>query len=192
MYKLLFLFFIPSLSFADCPNLFEVNDSEYCLELLWENGEKKLKGQFKETSTTTPHLNAMGEIPQKWIYSQTKIHVWKKSDSKQKSVVIPGFKVFPFMVMSHGMNHSTGFDFFYDFSEQVYILRRMAFQKMLGCWSLRWTTGHDETMKSSNHLTNLVDFQNLNKKQVEKQIDLCDSTQTEFEQLNGGHDHTSH
>lgn len=168
------LILLPSASFADCPYLVIAEGEDYCVDLRWDYGAKKVKGQFEETAEQTPYLNPMGTVPQKWIYSKALITTWKKSDVDQKFATVPGFRIFPYMYMQNGHSHSAGYEFFLDAADSVYVFERMAFQQMPGCWTLRWTTDPEDLEESSQFLLNMTDFANLNEAQVAKQIMFCD------------------
>ncbi len=191
-YLLFLLVIIPGLAQAHCPYEVNIKDQSYCIDILWDQGEKKVKGQFESVETLSPVLIAMGEVPQKWIYSKAIITTWLKGDSKHTPVEIPHFRVFPYMHMNNGHHHSTGYEFLYDSLESVYVVQRIAFQQMPGCWSLRWTTDTKDQKNSSHLITNLSHFTNLEAHQIEEQISFCQNlTQTELDngESESHHDH---
>ena len=136
----------------ECPNPFEFNEIQYCAEVEWLKGEVKQRDEFFPSEVDSPFLNPMGEVPQRWIYSQAIIRTWLADDAEQTPVLLDGFRIFPFMHMNNGHNHSTYHEFTQDpeFSESR--LTKMAFQSMHGYWTLRWTTGEGETLKGSQEL----------------------------------------
>lgn len=165
--------FFPLPVFAHCPYEVTSSNKSYCLELYWDTGEKKIKGQFEPSDVQTPYLVPVGEVPQKWIYSKVLISTWEKGDKNHKAVEIPGFRVFPYMHMKNGHHHSAGYEFNYAVNYEMYIVDRVVFQQMPGCWSLRWTTEKEDSMKGSQLLINMTNFRNLNEDQVVEQEKLC-------------------
>ena len=62
-------FLLPAISQAHCPIEIHADHQDYCLDIQWQFGDKKIKGQMTESDKASPHLISMGEVPQKWIYS---------------------------------------------------------------------------------------------------------------------------
>ena len=190
---LLFLFSLPMLAQAHCPYEVSYSNEAYCLDLEWDFGERKIKGEFKPTNTVTPYLIPHKEIPQRWIYSTAYLIVWKKGDKNHKPVEIPNFRVFPYMHMENGHHHSAGYDFLYDEAEEAYLFRRVAFQQMKGCWSLRWTTADKDLMASSKELLQITEFTNIDEQQKEKMVSFCRTNNSESEHSqHHGHNHAHH
>lgn len=172
-YLILSLLFFPAVSQAHCPHKVQSAGQEYCVEVTWDYGDRKVQDQFEPIEVLSPYLVSMGEIPQRWVYSKAYITAWKKKDSSQALVEIPSFRVFPYMHMINGHHHSASYEFGFDPASQVYTFDKVAFRHMRGCWSLRWTTALEDSMGTSNLLGSLTDFTNLNDKQVEEQVRFC-------------------
>lgn len=170
---LLLIGMLPSLSFAHCPFEIESDGQAYCVDISWQKGEKKVQGLFKPTDKQSPQLIPMGEIPQKWIYSKADVFVWEKGDSNHTSQFIEDFRIFPYMNMEDGHHHSVSYDFKYDSGK--YTLQAMGFQKMPGCWSLRWTNEEHDQMGNSSFLMNVLDYENLTDDENHSMKSYCTS-----------------
>mgnify|MGYP001095359985 CR=1 FL=1 len=167
------LSFIPALAFADCPNPFQLDNKDYCMNLQWEQTQKRIKADYEPASEMSPHLITMGEPQQKWRYSKATITFWEKADLKEKPIEIPNFKVFPYMNMKSGHHHGASHYFYFDKVLKTYTLEKMALQKMMGCWSLRGTTGKPNAMDDSVWVMDVTDFENLSEDEVLKQQSAC-------------------
>jgi hypothetical protein len=174
MKTLFFTFLIlPILGHATCPKEIMSQDQSYCMEITWDYGEKKSRGDFKSSEELSPFLTPMKEIPQKWIYSKAYFKLWKKDDPSKTAVEVPNFRVFPFMHMENGHNHSASYEFDLDTQDKVYVFHKMSFRQMRGCWTLRWTTLPEDTMESSKLLMPVTEFTNLADSQIDQQVKIC-------------------
>ena len=180
---------LPSLAKAHCPMPIDLESGSYCADILWDTGEKKLKGEFKPVKTLSPYLVPPGTIPQRWIYSRATIQIWQKGDASHTPVMIPDFRIFPWMHMASGHNHSAGYNFFEDTDTQSYRLQELAFQQMVGCWTLRWTTAGKDEEESSQMLTTVLDYTNLKPAENTEQEVLCDDLAGSPGHGGGHHEH---
>lgn len=184
------LFFFPLFSQAHCPFEINVDQQTYCLNIQWKMGDRKIQGQLTTSDQASPHLITMGTVPQKWIYSRAEFAIWKKGDSTHKPVHFKEFRIFPYMMMQNGHHHSAAYDFSYDAISNLYILSNTAFQKMKGCWSLRWTIEDSDNLKASQKLMDITDYQNLNDAEVLVQESFCmDASPSDPDEHQG---HTMH
>ena len=164
---------IPSIASAHCPLELDIDGTTYCGDAQWLNGERKIKGQWQETSELSPQLVAMGEIPQKWIYSKVSFVFWQKGDAHHKPVFIEDLRIFPYMHMENGHHHSTSYQ--EQWTDQTYLVSAVAFQQMRGCWSFRWTTEVDDALESSQALMNIVEFENLTPQENTTMASFCEN-----------------
>ncbi len=186
--QILLLTLAPALSHAHCPYEVSSHGNDYCIDVAWDFGEKKIHGQFETTEAETPYLVKQGTVPQKWVYSALIVTTWMKGDSNHVPVEIPDFRVFPYMHMINGHHHSAGYEFFFDSANEYYVFRRVVFQQMQGCWSLRWTVDDQDTKDSSQILFNITEYANLAEAEVEEQVQLCeDSGDTDDGGAHGAH-----
>ncbi|MCB0421612.1 MAG: hypothetical protein KDD61_11485 [Bdellovibrionales bacterium] len=158
---------------ADCPYTINWKAQSYCVSLEWLNGEAKSRGKFSDVNELSPYLISMGMSPNQWVYSQVAAKVWVAGEKEQTPVVIPGFRIFPYMMMSNGHHHSTRYDYVGPDQDGTYLLRRMAFHKMRGCWSLRWTTADEDLLDSSAELAQITEFVNLSEAEQKSIKELC-------------------
>ncbi len=178
----LFFFLSPMIAWAHCPFGLKYDGKDYCLDLEWLPAESQIT-----TTALSPHLNPMGEIPQKWVYSQFETFVWEKGDKKHTPVLIPDFRIFPYMFMDSGHHHGASYEFQTDDSNSSYLLKRVAFQEMPGCWTLRWTTHSSDSLEDSQPLAKITDFVNLSEEGVSAQVDSCSNV--DENPSGGGHQH---
>jgi hypothetical protein len=176
----LFISFI-SLVYADLSSdCLEITHQEqvYCVQIEWLLGEQKLQGQFQASNQMSPHWIEMGEVPQRWVYSQAFVRLWSSEDPNQQSVQIPDFKVFAYMTMSNGHHHGANNDeeFFYSEEDEAYVLRRVALNGMRGCWSLRWTFGVPGSLSESERLMSLVSYANIDETQASMISQFCEES----------------
>ncbi len=173
---ILSLSFLPFFAHAHCPHEIGVDNQIYCVAVEWLEGERKINGQFESTTFPSPHLITEAEktIPQKWIYSKADITLWKKGDSNHEPQSIKNFRVFHYMFMASGMHHDGGtYDFSQDPESGVYRIQSLAFQKMRGCWSLRWTTAAEDNVDTSAPLMLISRFSNLSHEENAMAESLC-------------------
>jgi hypothetical protein len=170
---IILLLFLPVSALAHCPHEFMSDGEALCMKVEWMNGESKVRGQFEPSTQSSPYLVPMREIPQKWVYSQALIHVWKKGDTSHQPVAVENLRIFPYMHMESGHHHSTSYDFYYDSAEQAYYLRQVAFQSMRGCWSLRWTDQATDDMMTSQKIMDIYRYTNLTGAEQKDQQAFC-------------------
>ncbi len=163
----------PTLALAECPVEIKSGNDVYCASVEWGFGEKKVRGDFIEVTDETPYMIPMQTVPQKWVYSKAFISLWRKGDVDESPVELEGFKVFPFMMMQNGHNHSTSYTFSYVEELKVYELSEFGFIAMKGCWSLRWTLGDEINLESSESLGQVVEYKNLSPEKNEVFAQFC-------------------
>lgn len=171
----LFLILMPGYVLAHCPSGFKIDGVDYCSHVQWVNGEEKSEGKLGKTEKMSPQLMKMGDVPQKWIYSKMQIRIWKKGDISHAPQKIENFRVFPYMFMKNGHHHSASYKFDWDSKAESYGLRAVVFQQMPGCWTLRWTIQDSDTVDSSKHYINVLNYANLSEKENSKMAEFCKS-----------------
>lgn len=191
-YLLLIALALPALAQAHCPFEVEVGEKTYCAYVTWMFTESKIRGEFEETDDPAPHLIPMREVPQKWRYSLATVATWEKGDPMHTIVQIPGFRVFPYMHMINGHHHSTGYEFAYEEELGMYVIRRVAFQKMPGCWSLRWTTAEGDQKSSSQFLEYVTQYMNIDDQEYDQLKTICAELGPDGNGSDGDDDHGHH
>lgn len=176
---------MPFFAKAHCPAEVVQNGKSYCASVEWLDGEKKIKGEFVGVDVETAYSIPMRERPQKWVYSRAAVSIWEKGDATHAPVFLEGFRVFHYMVMENGHHHDGGsYEFEKDTEGGVYLLSKMALHRMRGCWSLRWTFSHEDSMSESSELVKVDTYKNLSDAENEESMGFCMNSD--------GGDHSGH
>lgn len=154
------------ISWAHCPLEIKTNGTTYCTDIEWQLAEKKINGEFLESTEQSPVLIASGTIPPLWLFSKARFSFWKQGDAKHVPQEIPGIRIFPYMQMTSGHHHSTAYEFLFDSTTTSYQVKNMAFTEMEGCWSLRWTTESQDDLSTSTTLLAVTAFTNIPADQI--------------------------
>ncbi len=174
MKTIIFLFFIINVSVAnsqqlDCPNLFTLNNTQYCLKLKWNYAEYKFKNQVIPSDYLSPVIIAPRTPSAQKNYSKVQIFIWEKNDLEKVSLNLNGFRAFPYMHMLNGHHHSVSkksYQFAWQENLQSYELSGLAFISMPGCWSITWNWNQEKnSINESSQFVPIMSFENLNEQQ---------------------------
>jgi hypothetical protein len=170
---ILLSFFFSQGLWAHCPIPVVDKAGDYCMDVEWQMGDRKVKGVAQTSDQMSPYLNRVGDVPQKWIYSKAILKLWANGDKNHVPVYLSDFRVFPYMLMVDGMDHIGLYEFTYDSINQYYVLSGFNLQEMAGCWSLHWTTAVDDAAVTSTLASAITNYSNLNVADNLKATNYC-------------------
>lgn len=174
---LLFVFLFLSSSYLqaeDCQILLPHAETSYCLSLIWQEADYWRQDSPISSGEQSPQWVVARTPSAKKLYSVATVKIWLAQDPEQSSVKIENFTVFPYMAMMNGHHHGTSYRWEWIEAQKVYVLSKVVFAEMPGCWSLRWTFDPEGLWEDSFELLQITQYANLSEQENRQVKGYCD------------------